>query len=95
MQAWLKKQVEKKVRGPSDNTRGKTGCVVWGEARDGAGNELKRRLRTPNGYDITVTAALGIVQRLLGGPAPAGGYYTPSKLMGADYVLSLPGVRLD
>ena len=27
--------------------------------------------------------------------APAGGYYTPSKLMGADYVLSLPGVRLD
>ena len=95
VQAWLKKQVEKKVRGPSDNTRGKTGCVVWGEARDGAGNELKRRLRTPNGYDITVTAALGIVQRLLGGPAPAGGYYTPSKLMGADYVLSLPGVRLD
>lgn len=95
VQAWLKKQVEKKVRGPSDNTRGKTGCVVWGEARDGAGNELKRRLRTPNGYDITVTAALGIVQRLLAGPAPAGGYYTPSKLMGADYVLSLPGVRLD
>ncbi|WP_374473328.1 trans-acting enoyl reductase family protein [Arenimonas sp.] len=95
VQAWLKKQVEKKVRGPSDNTRGKTGCVVWGEARDAAGHELKRRLRTPNGYDITVTAALGIVQRLLQGPAPAGGYYTPSKLMGADYVLSLPGVRLD
>ena len=68
---------------------------VWGEARDAAGSEVKRRLRTPNGYDITVTAALGIVQRLLGGPAPAGGYYTPSKLMGADYVLSLPGVRLD
>ncbi|MBW8313053.1 MAG: saccharopine dehydrogenase NADP-binding domain-containing protein [Rhizobium sp.] len=95
VQAWLKKQVEKKVRGPSDNTRGKTGCVVWGEARDAAGTEVKRRLRTPNGYDITVTAALGIVQRLLAGPAPAGGYYTPSKLMGADYVLSLPGVRLD
>ena len=42
----------------------------------------------------TVTAALGIVRRLLDGPAPAGGYYTPSKLMGADYVLSLPDVRL-
>jgi len=80
---------------PSDATRGKTGCVVWGEARDAAGKEAKRRLRTPNGYEITVTAALGIVARLLAGPAPKGGYYTPSALMGADYVLSLPGVSLD
>ena len=95
VQSLLKKQVEKRVRGPSDATRGKTGCVVWGEVRDAAGNELKRRLRTPNGYEITVTAALGIVGRLLRGPAPAGGYYTPSTLMGADYVLSLPGVSLD
>jgi short subunit dehydrogenase-like uncharacterized protein len=95
VQSLLKKQVEKRVRGPSDATRGKTGCVVWGEARDAAGHEVKRRLRTPNGYEITVTAALGIVARLLDGPAPAGGYYTPSALMGADYVLGLPGVSLD
>lgn len=47
---------------------------------------------TPNGYDLTVTAALGIVQRLLGAAVP-GGYYTPSMLMGAGYVLTLPGVR--
>jgi short subunit dehydrogenase-like uncharacterized protein len=33
------------------------------------------------------------VQRLLlPDERPAGGYYTPSMLMGADYVLSLPGV---
>lgn len=95
VQALLKKQVEKRVRGPSDATRGKTGCVVWGEARDASGKEVKRRMRTPNGYEITVTAALGIVARLLDGPAPKGGYYTPSALMGADYVLSLPGVSLD
>lgn len=95
VQAWLKRQVGKRVQGPTDATRGKTGCVVWGEARDPAGNELKRRLRTPNGYEITVTAGLGIVQRLLDGERPAGGYYTPSRLMGADYVLGLPGVRLD
>ncbi|PRH82574.1 saccharopine dehydrogenase family protein [Arenimonas caeni] len=95
VQAWLKRQVGKKVRGPSESTRGKTGCVVWGEARDAAGGEVKRMLRTPNGYDITVTASLGIVQRLLSGPAPEPGFHTPSRLMGADYVLSLPGVRLD
>lgn len=95
VQSLLKRQVEKRVRGPSDATRGKTGCVVWGEARDASGREVKRRMRTPNGYEITVTAALGIVARLLEGPAPKGGYYTPSALMGADYVLALPGVSLD
>lgn len=95
VQALLKAQVAKRVRGPSESTRGKTGCVVWGEARDAEGREIKRRLRTPNGYEITVTAALGIVERLLGGERPAGGYYTPSKLMGANYVLGLPGVTLD
>jgi short subunit dehydrogenase-like uncharacterized protein len=95
VQGWLKRQVEKRVKGPSDSTRGKTGCVVWGEVRDAEGRELKRRLRTPNGYAITVTAALGIVARLREGERPPGGYYTPSKLMGADYVLGLPDVRLD
>ena len=95
VQSWLKAQVAKRVRGPSETTRGKTGCVVWGEARDPQGREISRRLRTPNGYEITVTASLGIVERLLGGERPAGGYYTPSRLMGANYVLGLPGVTLD
>ncbi|MFN7293641.1 MAG: hypothetical protein ACK5TT_02680, partial [Lysobacteraceae bacterium] len=61
------------------------------EARNASGRELKAQLRTPNGYDRTVTAALGITQRLLGGPAEPG-FKTPSLLMGADYVLGLPGV---
>lgn len=95
VQSWLKRQVAKKVRGPSEGTRGKTGCVVWGEVRDPQGREVKRLLRTPNGYEITVTAALGIVARLLEGERPEGGYYTPSRLMGANYVLGLPGVSLD
>jgi short subunit dehydrogenase-like uncharacterized protein len=95
VQRLLKRQVEKKVRGPSEATRGQTITTVWGEARDAAGHEVKKRLRTPNGYELTVTAALGIVERLLSGARPEGGYYTPSQLMGADYVLSLPGVRMD
>ena len=94
VQAWLKGQVAKKVRGPSEATRVRTGCTVWGEVRDAAGGEASRRLETPNGYDLTVTASLGIVERLLRGEPPAPGFRTPSQLMGADYVLSLPGVRL-
>lgn len=95
VQAFLKKQVAKKVRGPSENTRGRTGCVVWGEVRSADQRLARRLLRTPNGYDLTVTASLGIVQRLLEGPPPAPGFHTPSLLMGADYVLGLPGVSLE
>ena len=95
IQRLLKWQVAKKVRGPSEATRGKTITTVWGEARDPSGREVKKRMHTPNGYELTVTAALGIVERLLKVDKPEGGYYTPSMLMGPDYVLSLSGVRMD
>lgn len=95
IQALLKRQVAKKVRGPSEQTRARTGCVIWGIVRDAAGRSAQRILRTPNGYDLTVSAALGIVERLLRQSLLPGGFYTPSKLVGADYVLGLPGVRLE
>lgn len=94
VQRWLKAQVGRKIRGPSASTRAQTGCTVWGEVRNGSGQLLKAELRTPNGYDLTVQAALGILARLLDGPPPAPGYYTPSRLMGAHYVDGLPGVEL-
>jgi short subunit dehydrogenase-like uncharacterized protein len=94
VQRFMKSRVQASVRGPSDDKRGKTDAYVWGEARNAAGKETRLRLVTPNGYDLTVTASLGIVERLLQKTKPAGGYYTPSQLMGAEYVLSLPGVSL-
>ncbi|MCI4569153.1 saccharopine dehydrogenase NADP-binding domain-containing protein [Lysobacter sp. CFH 32150] len=93
VQAFLKRRVEKNVRGPSETTRAATQTYLWGEAR-GGGREEKLQLRTPNGYALTVTAALGIVEHLLQHTA-APGYYTPSLLMGPEYVLSLPGVSMD
>jgi short subunit dehydrogenase-like uncharacterized protein len=91
LQSFLKRRVERSITGPSESRRAGTESIVWGEVRDGAGHEATLRLRVPNGYDLTVTASLGIVARLLQ-QAPAGGYYTPSQLMGADYVNTLPGV---
>jgi short subunit dehydrogenase-like uncharacterized protein len=93
IQALLKSQVQKKVRGPSEQKRAQAETWVWGEVRDAAGREAKGILITPNGYTLTVLAALGIVAKLMGAQRPIGGYYTPSRLMGADYVLRLPGVK--
>lgn len=93
VQRFMKARIEKTVRGPSEASRGQTNTLVWGEVRSADGREIKRQLRMPNGYDLTVSAALGITSRLLESPAKPG-YQTPSMLMGADYVLGLPGVSL-
>ncbi|MBS0571276.1 MAG: saccharopine dehydrogenase NADP-binding domain-containing protein [Proteobacteria bacterium] len=95
VQNFLKRRVLAATPGPSAQRRRDTGCHVWGEVRNVAGKQVAMELETPNGYELTVTASLGIAENLLGRTSPpAGGYFTPSQLMGADYVLRLPGVRL-
>jgi short subunit dehydrogenase-like uncharacterized protein len=90
VQAFMKRQVDKRVRGPSEDQRAQLTTSVWGEVRDGAGKTVTGRIRTANGYDVTVTASLGIVSALLDGRT-ASGHVTPAKLMGADFVSTLPG----
>ena len=93
VQWFLRRGIARSVRGPSDDKRAGTVTHVWGEVRDGDGATLMRHLVVPNGYTLTATASLGIVEHLLRG-TDAAGYRTPSQLMGAQYVLSLPGVAV-
>ena len=94
VQAFLKKRIEKTVRGPSEDRRGQTDAQLFGEARSADGRRIAATMTTPNGYELTVTAGLGIVQHLLEHDVE-GGYYTPSLLMGAGYAATLPGVSLN
>lgn len=83
------------VTPPSAEKRARSGSYVWGEASAPDGRRVTAELETPNGYELTVTSALGVVERLLDpGLAARSGYLTPSQLMGSRYVLSLPGVVL-
>lgn len=90
---FLQRRIAASLKPPSPETRAKTNAYIWGEATTKDGRTAGIEIETPNGYDLTVTAALGVAERLIG---PAGGtrsgYFTPSQLMGARYVLSLPGV---
>ncbi|MDH5275480.1 MAG: hypothetical protein OEW88_03570, partial [Gammaproteobacteria bacterium] len=86
------RRIQARVTGPTDETRARTRSRIWGEATNPQGEQRRVEIDTPNGYDLTVTGALGIVQHLLNTAVP-GGFYTPAMLMGADYVLTLPGVR--
>jgi short subunit dehydrogenase-like uncharacterized protein len=92
VQAWLKARAGARP-GPDDARRAKTDCRVWGEARDATGRLATMQIATPNGYALTAWTAPDIAARVLAQP-PAGGYFTPSQLMGSDYVLRVPGVSL-
>jgi short subunit dehydrogenase-like uncharacterized protein len=63
---------------------------VWGEVRNADGQVLTARLRTPNGYVLTAHSSLGILEQLLADPKRAG-FMTPTMLVGADFVSTLPG----
>lgn len=93
VQDMLSKRIAREVHGPDAARRAATCSYVWGEARSADGQVEAIALRAPNGYALTVDAALDITRHVLQ-QAPAPGYFTPSQRMGADYVLRLPGVEL-
>ncbi len=82
------------IQPPSAERRARTNCHIWGEAVAPGGATVRVEIETPNGYDLTVSAALGIVEHILDTQAtpPRAGYLTPSQLMGPGFVLGLPGV---
>jgi short subunit dehydrogenase-like uncharacterized protein len=91
VQDFLKRRIERTVRGPSAPVRAESRTELWGEASSADGRRVSATMTTPNGYEVTVAASLGIVMHLLEAGVE-GGYYTPSLLMGSGYAGSLPGV---
>ncbi|MBV9241874.1 MAG: saccharopine dehydrogenase NADP-binding domain-containing protein [Acidobacteria bacterium] len=77
--------------GPSDEERAKGRTLMWGEARDDAGNSVESRQQGPEGYTLTAIAALNIVEKILAGNFKPG-YQTPAKAYGADLVLEIESV---
>jgi len=92
VQRWVQSRVGGAVSGPDEGRRARTYCYVLGEARDARGNAASARMVTPNGYTLTCSAALGIVEHALERGLPPG-FHTPAQVMGADYAMSLPGVE--
>lgn len=90
VQALLKRLATKYVMGPDEKERETVPTYVWGEARNAAGDVKTVRIKTANGYKLTVDGALVIAAWLMGHEVE-GGSYTPAMLMGAELVEKLPG----
>ncbi len=88
------RRIERRPPGPDEALRERTGVEVWGEARSIDGRRVEGTLTGPNGYDVTVTAALGVAEHVIANDVE-GGFMTPSLLMGPDFAATLPGVTMN
>jgi short subunit dehydrogenase-like uncharacterized protein len=91
VQRFLKRRIQARHAGPSDEARAQGKSFLWGEVENAGGQKVVSRLRGPEAYTMTVRAALAVVERVLAG-VTAPGFQTPSKLFGPDFVLGLEGV---
>jgi short subunit dehydrogenase-like uncharacterized protein len=90
VQRLMKRRIERTVKGPSAAKRDAQPTSVWGEVMNARGDKRTARIKTANGYSLTVTGALTVAEHLLTN-AVSGGAYTPAKLIGPDLVTRLPG----
>jgi short subunit dehydrogenase-like uncharacterized protein len=81
--------IAKRIQGPGSAARDRMPSYVWGEATNPSGEKRTARIKTANGYSLTITGSLEVVQYLLQTDV-AGGAYTPSMLMGPGLVSRLP-----
>jgi short subunit dehydrogenase-like uncharacterized protein len=94
VQAAIKAQIGKRVKGPTDEQRARDEVNLYGEAWDDAGHKVAMRMRTREGYTLTAESGVRATRKVIEGRL-APGAYTPSMAFGADYVLELEGTRLE
>ena len=87
IQNFLKKRIEKSVRGPNDKQRAQLKTYLWGEVKNAKGKIKQLTLETPNGYTLTMTGGVKMVEYAL--KTNKSGYYTPSTLVNNQLINEL------
>ena len=92
VQKLFKAIIDRRPADPDAATRDRGGSWIFGEVTNDSGQVALSRMITPDGYTLTVSAAVAIADRVMRGGAEPG-YQTPAGLYGADMVLELDGVK--
>jgi short subunit dehydrogenase-like uncharacterized protein len=87
IQNFMKKRIDKTVKGPSESQRAKLKTYLWGEVKNAKGDVKELRLVTSNGYTLTVDGGLLMVEKAL--ETTKSGYFTPSTLVNNKLLESL------
>lgn len=92
----LERRIDRTATGPDETMRHTLRMQLWGRAANGRRDAVEATLETPEGYQLTVLAALECLRRVLAGRAPAGAV-TPALAFGSGFITEIPGcdTRLD
>jgi len=89
VQNFLKKQIDKKPAGPSDEKRAGAKTYMWGKVSNGD-KEIEARIVAPDGYTLTALTTVSIANKVTADQFTAG-YQTPSTAYGKDLILEVDG----
>lgn len=90
IQNFFSKIIKLFVKGPSENELNKSRMVIFGEASNAKGDIRRVYINVAHGYKFTYLAAVASVEFCLR-QQDKSGYFTPSMLMGVDFVEELEG----
>ncbi len=90
---FLKRKVDQRPSGPSDEKRAKGRTYLWGRVWNNTGQEFSSRLETLDGYTLTAKSSVLIAEKILNGNFKTG-YQTPAMAYGEGLILELPGSKL-
>jgi len=90
VQKFMRKQVNKRITGPTEEVRETANSFVWAEARNASGASKTARLTTMEAYKLTALSSLEATQRISRGEVDAG-FHTPATAFGADFILEFEG----
>jgi short subunit dehydrogenase-like uncharacterized protein len=92
VQSFLKARVERNVKGPTAEERGRERSYLWGRVTR-SGSTVTGTLETLEGYALTAETAVAIARRVLAGDV-APGVHTPSQAFGSRFIETIRGSRL-
>ncbi len=89
---FLEARIDRGPAGPDEATREGGRTLLWGEVTDKAGGRAEARMKTPEGYKLTVLTSLLVLEKVLAREVRVG-FQTPATAYGADFVLDIDGVE--
>lgn len=91
---WSKKQIPIFASPPNPQVQQQGSAVIWGEARNAAGESLSLRMLTEEAYLFTSKTVLMAIKTVLQGKVSPGAH-SPSTAMGAHKILNLDTVTIE
>lgn len=89
----IKRKINARPAGPSDDQRKNSSSVVWGEVSNASGKKISACISCFDGYTLTAHSSLLIAKKILEGHFKIG-YQTPAGCYGEDLIMEVPGTKI-